>query len=273
MTPEKPHDPVLQKIQLSRGEASYTDVGEGPPLIAIHGLPGSVRDYRWLGASIPPHIRLIRVNMPGFGETQKSCGPGVTIAHRASFVVELLDALNIEKCVVLGHSMGGPVATEIAARYPHRVLGLALLASVGLRPHHMLRRSPSPRWLSRFFRIPGTTWLLKRKLRQAYQRIGFPDSIPDSALVHTIHIIGTIRFTQIRETQKLLTAPTFLSWAEDDRFIEKEVFQEHEKLCPKGPRLVFPKGGHNIQKTHAIELGEALTSWLHELFDFHQDPT
>ena len=76
---------------------------------------------------------------------------------------------------------------------------------------------------------------------------------------------GTLSFdfaTQARNTKKL-SVPTLSAWAEDDTFIERAVFEEHAAKLPAGPRLTFPRGGHNVQKSHAVELAAGLISILH----------
>ena len=62
MTPESPSDPELQTVEVLGGPIAYTDEGEGQPLVAVHGLPGSVRDFRWLAPALPESIRLLRVD-------------------------------------------------------------------------------------------------------------------------------------------------------------------------------------------------------------------
>lgn len=262
MTPEHPSDPPIQTIQLARGTASFTDEGEGPALVAIHGLPGTVRDFRWLAAALPPSVRLIRLNLPGFGATDRSCAKGTSLAARGAFVREMLEALSIERCAVMGHSMGGPVAMQVAARYPGRVNGLVLLASVGARPHRAYRKSPSFGRLSRALRIPGVPLLLKRSIHRAYTKLGFPSSTPYTAMVQSLHYVAGLDFGHVQDNLQRLTVPTFVSWTTDDHFIEEDIAVELADACPQGPRLLFSEGGHNLQKTQAIEIAHSLASWL-----------
>ena len=56
-------------------DLAYTDEGTGPVVLAIHGCPGSVRDWRWLGHPLASHFRLIRLDLPGFGETPLGHSP------------------------------------------------------------------------------------------------------------------------------------------------------------------------------------------------------
>jgi len=69
---------------------------------------------------------------------------------------------------------------------------------------------------------------------------------------------GVLNFDRHAENLQTLTVPTLVAWAEDDRLIEPEIFAEQTALCPDGPRLGFDTGGHNIQKTRAVELADAL---------------
>ena len=92
--------------------------------------------------------------------------------------------------------------------------------------------------------------------------MGFPSSLSDEEMVLSIHIIGAFDFKHMQENQRKLQTPTFLCWAEDDRLIEADIFEEHATSCPEGPRLSFSTGGHNIQKTQAVEIGKALATWL-----------
>ena len=56
--------------------------------------------------------------------------------------------------------------------------------------------------------------------------------------------------------------PTLTAWAEDDPFIEKAVLEEHAALLPPGPRLSWREGGHNVQKSQAVELAAALVPFI-----------
>ena len=57
-----------------------------------------------------------------------------------------------------------------------------------------------------------------------------------------------------------LRAPTLTAFCDDDPFIEPEIQEELGALVPVGPRLRWAEGGHNVQKTHAVEVAEALLS-------------
>src|SRR5690606_22284150 len=114
-----------------------TGPADGPCVVMIHGLPGSHRDFRWLAPPLEAAgFRVIRLDMPGFGGTDPR---SARLSRLAEHVLARLDQLALDRTILLGHSFGGPQALLAASRDPARVRGLALLASVGLRPHRALR--------------------------------------------------------------------------------------------------------------------------------------
>lgn len=242
------------------GPFAYTEEGAGPVLVAVHGLPGSVRDYRWLAAALPPSVRFIRLDLPGFGETPLATAPGPGLDDRGAFVAGALEALGIDRCVLVGHSMGGGVALSAAVQAPARVHALALLASIGLRPHVMLRRLVGHGLLARAVDLPLVRVPTLALLKAAFRSTGFPPQTTPAEIAHTMRCVAAVDFeVQWRNTARL-AVPTLTAWAEDDAFIEKGVLEEHAALLPRGPRLSWREGGHNIQKSRAVEVAAALAA-------------
>ena len=261
--PPRPSDPPLRVLRTTLGPVHVADVGVGPAVVALHGVPGSHRDFRWLAPTLEPDLRVVRPDLPGFGETPWNIFPARHPRDRAGLLVPLLDALEIDRCVLLGHSLGGALALEAAVAAPDRVAGLALVASSGLRPHRGYRRFRPVLW-SRALDVPLLGALLRPVLRRAFTVMGFPRSTPTPALVHTMYCFGALDFASSSAAVQALTAPTLVAWTGDDPLIEPDVFRELAEAAPSGPRLSFARGGHNPQKTQAIELGEALVPFVRE---------
>lgn len=114
-----------------------------PPVILIHGAGGN--HLYW-----PPQVRrlpnerILAVDLPGHG---KSTGVGHhTIEDYAAGILDFMDALQLNRAVLVGHSMGGGIALEVALRWPQRVLALALIGSserLRVSPE-LLRRASDP---------------------------------------------------------------------------------------------------------------------------------
>ena len=107
---------------------SLLEAGTGDPAIAIHGLGASKASFLATVAALAPRFRVIAIDLPGFGDSDKPIGAAYDARFFADAVVELLDALELEDANLIGNSLGGRVALEVALREPDRAHRLALLA-------------------------------------------------------------------------------------------------------------------------------------------------
>ncbi len=258
-TPPRPSDPRPRLGRVSTGAFSFSTEGpaDGPVVVAVPGYPGGVRDFRWLAPALAPTTRLIRLDMPGFGETPLATAPATDIAGRAAFVAEVLARLDITGAVLVGHSMGGAIAGTAASLAPERVVAVALLASIGPRPHPSVDGGKPARAV-RLATGRLTGRLVRPLLPRAFELVGFPRRWGPDQLVHTLRCAAALDFAGWGATVAALPMPALVAWAGDDPLIPAEISAELAALAPAGPRLAFETGGHNIQKTHAVELGAAI---------------
>jgi pimeloyl-ACP methyl ester carboxylesterase len=264
MTPENPSDPEVQQLQLEQGPLLYTEEGTGFPMVMIHGIPGSERDFRWLCSALGSGYRCLRLVLPGFGGAPLQTMPYPRLMARGHFVVEAMEALGVERALILGHSMGGAIAAAAAVIAPERAAGLALLASIGFSPHRSFRSFKFATLLSLAMRTPVIRTKLMPRLRAESARVGFKGH-DDVALAEMIHSVASFSFPQHAKNLLQLELPTMVACARDDPFVEVAISKELYWRCPEGPRLEFPDGGHNIQKSRAVELAAALDAWAQQL--------
>jgi pimeloyl-ACP methyl ester carboxylesterase len=110
--------------------------GEGPPLVLLHGGMLTIElNFATLIPTLAKSHTVIGVEQQGHGRTA-NIDRDITYPNLASDIVALLDHLGIEHAVVLGHSMGGAVALELAVSYPDRVRAI-IPASASVRPEGM----------------------------------------------------------------------------------------------------------------------------------------
>ena len=103
------------------------DAGQGPAVALLHGQPGSADSWARVVPLLVGDFRLVVPDRPGYGRTG---GDATGFAGNARALVDLMDRRDIDRAVVVGHSWGGGAALAAAARYPDRVAGLVLVASV-----------------------------------------------------------------------------------------------------------------------------------------------
>jgi len=114
----------------------YEVEGEGTPLILISGLGYPAWQWHRMLPFLTRHLQVITFDNRGVGKTDKPAGP-YTAELLAADTAGLLDALNIESAVVMGHSMGGFIAQELALSYPGKVSRLVLSSTNFGGPHHV----------------------------------------------------------------------------------------------------------------------------------------
>ena len=113
-------------LATSGGSVHYIDEGEGPPLLLLHGNPTWSFLYRGLVGELRDRFRCIAVDYPGFGLSDRPPGFGYTPAEQARVVGELVDALDLDGFLVMGHDWGGPIGLSVATERAERVAGLVL---------------------------------------------------------------------------------------------------------------------------------------------------
>jgi pimeloyl-ACP methyl ester carboxylesterase len=264
LTPDAPSDPPLRRAVVDGRAVAWSLEGPAgaPVLLCLPGLPGSHRDFRWLAPACLPEHRVLRLDFPGFGASEPPEAAQDEPA-RAAVARAVLDEAGVERCVAVGHSVGGAVAAALATAAPDRVGALVLLASPGERPHLGFRLMPfrvAAAGLARGWSKAATL----RLTRFAYVQAGFPRSLDDAAVEWTARCAARVDFAAHGARVRALAArglPTMVAWAEDDRIVEAEISRELAAIAGPGPRLRFPDGGHNLQKTRAVELAAALRGW------------
>ena len=256
----KPADLTLKRISIPSGDVSIFDEGIGETVVFVHGYPGRPQDFRWL-TPLLPGVRAVGIALPGLDLTPLSTAPAAGVPERGQFLSAVLDALSIQRCVLVGHSMGGGLVAEVAARQPERVAGLALISSIGMRPHKGIRRSPAG-LISRIASAPVLSTVMRPLVVRGFQQLGFPRGISWEAMQHTLRCAAAIDFSGLRESFASVSAPTMVAWTEDDALIETAVFEELATALPDGPRVSWPTGGHASVKSRAAELAAVMRPWL-----------
>ena len=122
--------PVV-KTQIEPGlTIVHTAMGDGSPLVFIHGLGSYIPAWNKNLLPLSKHFRCIAIDLPGYGKSSKSLHPG-TMDYYAEVVIKLMDKLGINKFNICGHSMGGVIAFKLAIEFPERVDKLFLSAPGG----------------------------------------------------------------------------------------------------------------------------------------------
>lgn len=260
-------DPEPAVFARPAGRLTYVDEGprDAPALFTLHGIPGSVRDFRYLAPLLTGKVRLVRVDLPGFGGSAPDEAATRSLRGRGQAILDLADHLGVERFGLIGHSMGGGPALLLGARERARVSHLVLLASVGLTRHRGLGPSPlAYRAFGRALDLPGVGWLLAPLARHAYRRRRFPGADRMTARVLAVHLraIGAVDFDELRQAVAAGLPPTLVAFCRDDHMLEDSIPEELARCIPGAQCLAFPDGGHNLQKTRAPEIASVILDFV-----------
>lgn len=118
----------FRTIATRGAKLSIMEAGSGPVVLALHGLGGTKGSFLPTVTALSSNFRVIATDLPGFGDSDKPIGAPYDAGFFARAAIDLLDALTLDRAHLVGNSLGGRIAIEIALRHPRRVGRLGLLA-------------------------------------------------------------------------------------------------------------------------------------------------
>lgn len=218
---------------------AYRDRGaaEGrPPVVLLHGWGGSIDAVAGIQAGLEREFRVVAFDLPGFGASSPPPSPWGSPEY-AALLLRALDRLTLERVSLIGHSFGGKIALQLAARQPQRVARLVLVSSAGIRP----RRSPLQLARMGAFkaarRLAGqgalSDWLARRFGSADYRSAG-----PLRATL--VRVVNE----DLRPLLARVSAPTLLIWGERDTETPLADGVIMEREIPDAGLVVFPGAGH-----------------------------
>lgn len=274
--------PPSEFLDLDGQLVHYRDEGpraDARPLLLIHGNNGSLHSWEGWVARLREQHRVISFDLPGFGLSGPRPGGDYRDEADIDFLLALMDRLGLDRAVLIGSSLGGQLAWELAALHPQRVAALVLVDAGGLpfapdaEPAAMqLARSPAAGLLLQHL-LPRS--LVAAGIRDVY---GDPAKV-DGALVDRYFEL-TLRegnreallqrlaqFSPGRFVDRLpsLRQPTLVLWGGRDRLIPPTNGHSIAAAIPGSRLIVFPELGHLPQEEDPAATVAPVAEFLHSL--------
>ena len=241
-------------------EFRWLERGEGDAVVLLHGLMGAMDHWDPTLDALGELCRAIAPALPIFDPALAE----PSVPELARHVVRLLDALEIDRAVVGGNSLGGHVALEIALAYPERVTGLILTGSSGLLERGFTRRVPH---------APTSDYVRMRMEEVFYD----PTLVTPEWVQAFGHIVRTrstalrvVQFARAARRHNLAAAldriaiPTLLVWGKDDRITPPEVAERFHALIPDSELVYITNCGHAPMLERPEAFAEIVEEWLRE---------
>jgi pimeloyl-ACP methyl ester carboxylesterase len=270
--------PHVHQVDLPGATVNYAEIGEGEPIVFIHGISGSWQN--WLENL--PHFgrehRAIALDLPGFGASPM---PSWTIDMPAygRLLQDFCEKLGVEGATLVGNSMGGLVAAEAVLSAPGRFKRLALVSAAGLintwLPHErgvatsrawstfgrpfgaaarfVVTHARARYAMFRFFmRYPGRLRkeLLWEQMASGLPAPGFADSL-DAVIEY-----------DARERLEEIQIPTMIVWGMDDWVISTAAALSYHRRIPHSRLEIFERTGHVPQLERPTRFNRVLEDFL-----------
>jgi pimeloyl-ACP methyl ester carboxylesterase len=251
----------------------YIDAGHGAPVVFLHGLGASM--YAWrknLAAVAAAGFRVVAFDNRGFGLSDKPPAPYDNAAY-ARLAIALMDSLRLTNAVLVGHSMGGAIAAEVAIEYPQRVRGLVLVGSAGLGAREPLlfrmARWPVLGRVALAFRGRGfTARLLKStyfdpaKVTEAdVDQYYAPVAQPEYGRA-LLGVLRQFRFDALERRLDRIAAPTVVLWGEEDRWVPLGLGRALAAGITRSAFVSVPRAGHSVQEEAPGEVNHLVIRFL-----------
>jgi pimeloyl-ACP methyl ester carboxylesterase len=277
-------DEALRFVPIHGHQVAYRSVGSGDDVVLlIHGIAGSSATWARTMPLLAAQHTVIAPDLLGHGESAKPRGDYSLGAH-ASGVRDLMVALGIERATIVGHSLGGGIAMQLAYQFPDRCERLVLVASGGLgkEVHPWLRAlalpaaeyvlplllaAPLHKVVGSAVSIANRVGLrpdpLLEEIWDSWRRL--TDARAQRAFVHTVRSVIDIAGQRVSARDRLYLAggvPTLIVWGDRDPIIPVEHAHIGHELIPGSRLEIFEGAGHFVPIQRAERFVEVLGDFI-----------
>jgi pimeloyl-ACP methyl ester carboxylesterase len=272
-----------KEIRLHGHPVSYYEAGSGPVVLLVHGITSSAEAWQPVISGLAEDHTVIAADLLGHGGSAKPKGD-YSLGAYASGLRDLLAALGHPRATVVGHSMGGGIAMQLAYQFPERVERLGLVSSGGLGKEVGL--------VLRAATLPGAELVLPLLTRDGprsvvigaahvLSRLGLRtradvrgtalglaslrDDDARRAFIHTARSILDASGQRVSATDRLYLAegmPTLIVWGERDPMIPVAHGRAAHEQIPHSRLELFPKAGHYPFEEDPERFVEVLRSFI-----------
>lgn len=265
-------DPLDFEVAGHRWASVAAGPRDAPLLVLVHGFTGSKENWLPLMRELSRTHRVIAVDLPGWGESDRLAGADYGPVAQAARLAAFIKALPQAPELVVGHSMGGQIVGLLASRHPETAPRIVLMSSAGVRyeenafanavlagdnPFQVTNRAELKRYLGIVFADPPfVPWpaseaLVRRRRADADFEQRVLDGIgrgPDAFALEAE--LGNI------------SAPTLLLWCREDKVIDISAAEVFARGLPDSRSVILSGCGHMPMMAQPRNVAEALTAFL-----------
>jgi pimeloyl-ACP methyl ester carboxylesterase len=259
-------------------------LGSGPPIVFVHGLSGCWPNWLEQMAVFSRDHRVIALDLPGFGHSPGEAGE-VSMHGYAQLLDELLAQLGLERATLVGNSMGGLIAAELAASFPSRAERIVLISPAGLSTYRnrlTTRTMPAVRRLEQALAL-GAAWTASHadslatrpRMRELVLKgvVAHPRRLPGPLAAEQLRGAGTDGFLStleailefdLAERLPLIACPALIVWGTKDRLISFRDADRFAEAIPGARKVIYEDTGHMAMLEQPASFNALLRDFLSE---------
>ncbi|HEY2169104.1 MAG TPA: alpha/beta hydrolase [Candidatus Angelobacter sp.] len=255
-------------VQVGDHRIVYSEGGQGEAVVLLHGFGASADSWNRFAKPLTKRYHVIAPDQPGWGASTRLENASYGYPAQVERLRQFLSALGVKRFHLVGHSMGGFIASAYAARYPNEVITLGLIA-----PHGMVEPEPSE-----LFRdvAKGDNWLVAttrpefdRLLNNVFAKRPYaPKAVLNYLAEHAIRGLAKSAkiFAELQTNDPLLaarlpnvTAPALIIWGDQDRVLHVSCADLFRQGIKSSEVMIIPGSGHMPLVENA---GACARAWL-----------
>ena len=249
----------MENKMISDGTFNYIEVGEGKPIIILHGLMGGLSNFEGVTTHFPPKgYKVLIPELPLYAMPMLK----TTVKNFAKYLKKFIDHKELDDVVLLGNSLGGHIGLLYVKMYPEKVKALVITGSSGLYESAMGDGYPKR----------GDYEFIKKKAQDVFYdpEIATKEIVDEVfatvndrvKLVKTLAIAkSAIRHNMAQDLPKMKT-PTCIIWGKNDSVTPPDVAELFDELLPNSDLFWIDKCGHAPMMEHPDEFNTILDAWL-----------
>jgi pimeloyl-ACP methyl ester carboxylesterase len=248
---------LTQRARLSGGTVAWDRLGDGPPVVLVHGTPSWSYVWRGVAPALAARFCVHLLDLLGYGDSEQSDGQDVSIAAQSRYLVELLDLWELDSPAVVGHDIGGAIVLRAHLCEKRPFSHMSLVDAVVFNPWNTPTTMHIREHLDAYATMPGHIYeqVVRAHLRSALAREPGPETLdayarpwlgPEGQRAY-FRKIEQIDERQTAELEPLLGAiriPVRVIWGERDRWLSPQLATRLTAAIPGATLHLVPDAGH-----------------------------
>lgn len=268
---------LTRRLRTRRGEIAYDVLGEGPPVVLVHGTPSRSLVWRRVTEVLAASHRVFVWDLLGFGDSERHVEQDVSLVAHGEVLAELVERWELERPALVGHDIGGGVALRAHLLEGVPASQLVLVDAVVLAPWITPRTRQMQRDLDRWLPLPNPELadMISEHLHSATSSALAPEVFEalfgqwegeqgQALYLRNLAQLDERHTAEVEQRLPTVTAPTLVVWGEQDAWLPVAISERIAALIPGARRVVIPAAGHFSMEDQPERVSATIAAFLAE---------